>query len=90
MAVLSAILLGACIVVIAVQARTLLQLFVVETMYGRVFSLLDVSTAVITPIPVLGVGLLADKVSVLLTLTTFGFVTLFLVLLNSKFLKRRV
>lgn len=71
-AIASSILTGVCIVLIAVQARTILQLSTPLTMQGRVFSFLDVMVALVTPIPVLSLGFFASKVSLLTTFMLFG------------------
>lgn len=71
----SAFLMGIAIVIIATQARTILQLNARAEMYGRVFSFLDIMIALVTPIPVLILGFLADKVSILVILTAIGLAT---------------
>lgn len=71
-AILSSILTGISIVIIAVQARTILQVSTPLTMQGRVFSFLDVMVALVTPIPVLSLGFFASRVSLLTTFVMFG------------------
>ncbi len=71
-AILSSVATGICIVLIAVQSRTILQLSTPITMQGRVFSFLDVMVALVTPVPVLFLGFFASKVSLLTTFMTFG------------------
>lgn len=71
--VAGAILLGIAIVVIAVQARTILQINAKVEMHGRIFSFLDIMIAFITPVPVLILGFLADKISILVILSMIGF-----------------
>lgn len=67
-----AFLLGLAIVVIAVQARTILQINARIEMHGRIFSFLDIMIAFITPVPVLILGFLADKISILVVLSAIG------------------
>ncbi len=68
-----AFFLGIAIVVIAVQARTILQINAKVEMHGRIFSFLDIMIAFITPVPVLILGFLADKISILVILSMIGF-----------------
>lgn len=70
--IISAFLFGVLVVVISVQARTVLQLHARIQMQGRVFSLLDILIAIATPIPVLLLGLFADRISILSTLIFMG------------------
>lgn len=71
-AIISSFVLGIVVVFISVQSRTLLQKAAKSEMHGRIFSFLDVMIAFVTPIPVLTLGLLADKVSLLATLVFIG------------------
>ncbi|MCL4419056.1 MFS transporter [Patescibacteria group bacterium] len=69
---IASFLMGILMVVIAVQSRTILQTATPQEMQGRIFSFLDIMIAFVTPIPVLTLGLLADKVSLLATLMLIG------------------
>mgnify|MGYP001588834320 FL=1 len=82
-------IMGILIVVIAVNARTILQVNSKEEMHGRIFSFLDVLIALATPIPVLVTGLLADSVSILATLMAFGTVVIALTYLGHKIILRK-
>lgn len=88
-AVVCAFLIGIFIVMIAVQARTILQINAKEQMHGRIFSFLDVLIAIATPIPVLIAGLLADKVSILATLVAFGAGVITLTYLGHRIILRK-
>lgn len=68
-----AFLMGIAVVIIAVQARTILQLNTRKEMHGRIFSFLDILIALVIPIPVLILGFLADKISILVILSATGF-----------------
>ena len=81
--------MGILVVLIAVQARTILQLNANETMHGRIFSFLDVMIAFVTPIPVLLTGFLADSVSVLTTLIFAGGMVIALTYFSHKFILSR-
>lgn len=72
LAVFCSFLMGIGVVVIAVQARTVLQIHAKKEMHGRIFSFLDILIALITPIPVLILGFLADKISILFILSAIG------------------
>lgn len=85
----SAFLMGIAIVIIATQARTILQLNARAEMYGRVFSFLDIMIALVTPIPVLILGFLADKVSILVILTAIGLATVISLLFNIKLARKK-
>lgn len=69
---ISAFFFGILIIVIAVQARTILQTHAKVQMQGRVFSLLDILIATSIPLPVLLLGFFADKISILPTLLVMG------------------
>lgn len=75
---------GVLIVVISVQARTVLQTHVKIQMQGRVFSLLDILIAISTPIPVLILGFFADKISILATLIFMGALIIVVAALGNK------
>ncbi len=85
--VVSSFLTGICIVLIAVQSRTVLQLSTPITMQGRVFSFLDVMVALVTPIPVLFLGYFASKVSLLTTFMLFGSLVVILTLFGYQKIK---
>lgn len=63
---------GVLVVIISVQARTILQLHAKIQMQGRVFSFLDILISVSIPLPVLILGFFADKISILATLLLIG------------------
>lgn len=81
---ISAFVMGICMVVIAVQARTILQLNARREMQGRVFSFLDIMIALITPVPVLILGFLADKISILAILLAIGILIMVIVAVRAK------
>jgi len=86
--VLAAFLMGIAVVVISVQARTILQKNARAEMHGRIFSFLDIMIALVTPIPVLFVGFIADKFSLLGTLVAIGLGIILLTYLGHKFILR--
>ncbi len=61
--VVVAFITGILVVVITVQSRTVLQTSSSLQMQGRIFSFLDIMIAIVTPIPVLFIGLIADRIS---------------------------
>ncbi len=85
-AVICAFFIGILIVMIAVQARTILQTNAKEQMHGRIFSFLDVLIAIAIPVPVLITGFLADRVSLLAALIFVGGIVVILTYLGNKFL----
>lgn len=87
--IFTSFLLGILVVVIAVSARTALQVNTKEEMQGRIFSFLDVLIALATPIPVLITGLLADRVSILATIITFGILVIALTTLGYRIILRK-
>lgn len=87
--VVSAFLMGIAIVIISIQSRTILQLNAKAEMYGRIFSFLDIMIALVTPIPVLILGFLADKVSILAILSAIGIVTAGVLLFNIKLARKK-
>src|SRR3989344_1748992 len=88
-AVISAFFIGILIVMIAVQARTILQINAKEQMHGRIFSFLDVLIAIAIPVPVLITGFLADRVSLLATLIFIGGLIIALTYLAHNFILRK-
>ena len=88
-AVISAFFIGILIVMIAVQARTILQINAKEQMHGRIFSFLDVLIAIAIPVPVLITGFLADRVSLLATLVFMGGLIIALTYLAHNFILRK-
>lgn len=72
--IIGAGIIGVSAVFIAVHSRTLLQENTPKTMLGRVFSLVTVSASAITPIPVLAVALITDKLEVTQVLILLGLV----------------
>ena len=85
----AAFVIGILIVIIAVSARTVLQVNSKVEMHGRIFSFLDVLIALATPIPVLVTGLLADKISLLATLMIFGGGVITLTYFGRKFILKK-
>ncbi|MBI2031680.1 MAG: MFS transporter [Candidatus Levybacteria bacterium] len=81
--------MGILVVLVAVQSRTILQTSSRQEMHGRIFSFLDIMIAFVTPIPVLIMGFLADKVSLLATLMSIGFVIMLLTYLGYVFIYKR-
>lgn len=70
----SAALIGVSAVFIAVHSRTVLQKNTPETMMGRVFSLVTISASAVTPIPVLLVALLTERLDVTTIFIIFGLI----------------
>jgi MFS family permease len=87
-AVVSSMLTGVCIVMIAVQSRTILQTSTPITMQGRIFSFLDVMVAMVTPLPVLLLGFFATRVNLLTTFILLGIV-IFVITMIGNFLYRK-
>ncbi len=87
--VVAAFLMGIAVVVISVQARTILQKNAKAHMHGRIFSFLDIMIALVTPIPVLFVGFAADKVSLLGTLIAIGLGIILLTYSSHKLILRK-
>lgn len=83
-AITTAFVFGILAVIIAVQARTILQINARIEMQGRVFSLLDILIALAIPIPVLFLGFFADKISILAMLIFTGIVILIAVTVGNK------
>lgn len=86
---IASFLMGVLMVIIAVQSRTVLQTATPQEMQGRIFSFLDIMIAFVTPIPVLTLGLLADKVSLLATLMLIGAVVVLTTFIGYKLLAAR-
>lgn len=63
---------GVAAVFIAVNARTILQENTPKEMLGRVFSLVTVGASAVTPIPILIVALITEKVDVTTVFIIFG------------------
>lgn len=82
----AAFIMGVSIVIIAVQSRTILQTSAKVHMQGRIFSFLDIMIAFVTPAPVLLLGFLADKVSLLATLMFIGTAIILITLTGHKLL----
>lgn len=87
-AIAAAFLMGIFLVLIAVQSRTILQVNTKSEMHGRIFSFLDIMIALITPVPVLVLGFLADKVSILWMLSVIGISIIAISVLSGKFARR--
>jgi len=88
-AIVSSFVIGFLIVLIAVQSRTILQTSSKQEMHGRIFSFLDIMIAFVTPIPVLILGLLADKVSLLATMMFIGTSIIALTYLGYRFIYKK-
>lgn len=86
---IASFLMGTLMVVIAVQSRTVLQTATPQEMQGRIFSFLDIMIAFVTPIPVLTLGLLADKVSLLAALMLIGIIIVFSTYIGYKLIVSR-
>lgn len=87
--ILASFFIGILMVLIAVQARTILQISAHETMHGRIFSFLDVMIAIAIPIPVLFVGFVADKADLLGTIVAIGLGIILLTVMGHKFILRK-
>jgi MFS family permease len=81
---------GVSVVFIAVNARTILQENTPKTMLGRVFSLVTVSASAVTPIPVLLVALLTEKIDVTTVFVGFGLLLFFASIIARPILTRRI
>lgn len=66
------IICGIAAVFIAVHARTLLQQNTPPAMLGRVFALVYAAGSVVTPIPILLIALITEKVDVAVIFVVFG------------------
>ncbi len=84
----AAFLMGVFVVIITVQARTMLQLNTRAGMHGRIFSFLDILIALVIPIPVLILGFAADKISILIILSFSGILILLVAFLSSVKMRR--
>jgi len=84
----AAFLMGISVVIITVHARTLLQLNARVEMHGRIFSLLDILIAIVIPVPVLILGFLADKLSILMILAAVGVLTILAAFLSNEKMRR--
>lgn len=87
------LIVGLVIVMIAVLSRTILQEKTEEEMLGRVFSLVAISSSAVTPLPILFIGLVTDKIEtsfVLIYLGVFLFLLTFFgkIFVEKKFLKQ--
>lgn len=78
--------MGILVVLVAVQSRTILQTNSKQEMHGRIFSFLDIMIAFVTPVPVLIMGFLADKVSLLATLMFIGLLIMIMTYLGYVFI----
>lgn len=88
-AIASSFVMGFLVVLIAVQSRTILQTSSKQEMHGRIFSFLDIMIAFVTPVPVLILGLLADKVSLLATMMFIGATIVLLTYLSYRFIYKK-
>lgn len=88
--ILVSFLMGIAVAIIAIQARTILQINSKKEMHGRVFSFLDIMIAFITPVPVLVLGFLADKISILYILLAIGILIVSIMLMLGKIFKNRL
>ncbi len=88
--VAGAALIGVAAVFISVHARTVLQENTPTAMLGRVFSLVTISAAAVTPIPILLVALLTEKVDVTTIFIIFGGFLLAIALLLKKPLQQSI
>lgn len=69
-----AIVAGISAVFIAVHSRTILQKNTPQKMLGRVFSLVYASGSAVTPIPILLIALITEKVNVTIVFIVFGLI----------------
>ncbi len=88
--VVLAFFMGIAVAVIAIQARTILQINSKKEMHGRVFSFLDIMIAFITPVPVLVLGFLAEKISILYMLLAIGIIIVSIMLMLGNIFKNRL
>lgn len=82
-------LVGIAIVIIAVLSRTVLQINAPLTMQGRIFSVVDIVIALVTPVPVLIFGFFATAVDLLTALTIYGYIVVFAIAGASMLIKAR-
>ena len=60
----TAFIVGIAVVIVSVHSRTILQEETPENMLGRVFSLVTVGSAAVTPIPILIIAFITEKLDV--------------------------
>lgn len=87
--IIAAFAFGVLVVVISVQARTILQLHAKIQMQGRVFSFLDILISVSIPLPVLLLGFFADRISILATLSFMGVAIILTTIFGNKIVIRK-
>ena len=80
----AAFITGILVLVISVQSRNLLQTSSSLSMQGRIFSFLDIMIALVTPIPVLFIGFIADKISLPGTFIFIGLGTIAIAFIGSR------
>lgn len=80
---------GVLVVVISVQARTILQTYTKIQMQGRVFSFLDILISASIPLPVLILGFFADRISILATLSFMGVLIILTTIFGNKMVIRK-
>ncbi|MEK7534631.1 MAG: MFS transporter [Patescibacteria group bacterium] len=80
----AAFITGILVLIISVQSRNLLQTSSSLAMQGRIFSFLDIMIAIITPIPVLFIGFIADKISLPGTFVFIGLATIAAAIMGSR------
>lgn len=82
--VIASFITGILVVIIAVYSRTILQTNSDIKMQGRIFSFLDIMIAIVTPIPILLIGLTADKISLSGTFIFIGLGTMLAAIIGSR------
>lgn len=69
---LTSFIVGICAVLISVHSRTILQEHTPQHMLGRVFAFVTVAASIVTPIPILLLTLLTEKLDVATIFVFFG------------------
>lgn len=88
--IITSSVVGMAAVFIAVHSRTILQENTPKPMLGRVFSLVTISASAVTPIPVLAVSVLTERLDVSVIFIIFGLFLTFGALAGGRILSRKI
>ena len=88
--VIASSIVGMAAVFIAVHSRTILQENTPKPMLGRVFSLVTISASAVTPIPVLAVSILTERLDVSVIFIIFGLFLTFGALAGGRILSKKI
>lgn len=88
--ILSAAIMGMAVVFISVNARTTLQRNTPSQMLGRVFSMVTIASSAITPVPILLVALITERVDEVFIFLVFGVALTLLGVVIKKPLKENI